>query len=81
MDVAKATALGAELSGLALPFIRAVVGDGVDGVLEVAERVRKTLESTMLLTSSRTLSELRRAPLLRSPAFDSEVHALEGAAR
>jgi isopentenyl-diphosphate delta-isomerase type 2 len=81
MDVAKATALGAELSGLALPFIRAVVTDGVDGVLAVAERVRKTLESAMIMTGSRTLDDLRRTPLRRSPAFEAEVRLLGDAAR
>jgi len=79
MDVAKATALGAELSGLALPFIRAVVTGGVEEVVAVAERVRKTLETAMLMTSSRTLPDLRRVPLVRTPAFDARVRALEDA--
>jgi isopentenyl-diphosphate delta-isomerase type 2 len=80
MEVAKALVLGAELAGLALPFIRAVVSNGVDGVLEVAERVRKTLESVMVLTSSRSLDELRQVRLLKTPGFDEQVRLLEEAA-
>ncbi|NBB90931.1 MAG: type 2 isopentenyl-diphosphate Delta-isomerase [Spirochaetes bacterium] len=80
MDVAKATAMGAELSGLALPFIRAVVSQGVEGVVEVTQKLRKTLETVMIMTSSRTLEDLRRVTLLRSPGFDKQVRALEQAA-
>lgn len=80
MDVAKAVTLGAELAGLALPFIRAVVTDGVDGVLEVAETLRKTLEGVMVLTGSQTLEDLRRVRLLRTPGFDEQVRLLEEAA-
>ncbi|MFO8063769.1 MAG: type 2 isopentenyl-diphosphate Delta-isomerase [Spirochaetia bacterium] len=80
MDVAKAIALGAEVAGIALPFIRAVVSDGVDGVLQVAERIRNTLESAMVLTSSPTLGDLREAHLMRSATFDDQVRRLEDVA-
>ena len=81
MDVAKAVALGAEMAGIALPFIRAVVSEGVEGVLKVAEHIRNTLESAMILTSSSSLAELREAHLLRSPTFDEQVRRLEETAR
>ncbi|MFP4205874.1 MAG: type 2 isopentenyl-diphosphate Delta-isomerase [Spirochaetaceae bacterium] len=76
MDVAKAVALGAELCGLALPFIRAVVTDGVDGALALCERLHKTIETAMVLTASHTLEELRGRVLLRSQRFDTLVRAL-----
>jgi isopentenyl-diphosphate delta-isomerase type 2 len=81
MDVAKAVALGAELAGLALPFIRAVVRGGVDGVLEVTEQLRMTLESVMVMTGSRTLEDLRRVQVLRTPGFNEQVRLLEEATK
>ena len=69
MDVAKAIALGAEAAGLALPFARAVVSDGYEGGLALAERIRAVLRSVMVLTGASTIAALRRAPMIRSERF------------
>ncbi|TVQ23837.1 MAG: type 2 isopentenyl-diphosphate Delta-isomerase [Spirochaetaceae bacterium] len=69
MDVAKCIALGAQSAGLALPFARAVVAGGVDAGLELAERLRAVLTTVMILTGSRSVADLRGAPLLRSREF------------
>jgi isopentenyl-diphosphate Delta-isomerase len=76
VDVAKATALGAAMCGVALPFIRAVFENGVDGVLAKIAELRKSLETAMLLTESRDISTLQGAPLLRSVEFSHRVEQL-----
>lgn len=80
LDVAKSVALGAVAAGLALPFVRAVVDGGYEGGLAVAERIRAVLTTTMVLTGSRTVGELRSAALIRSPRFEHEVARLGNAA-
>lgn len=69
MDVAKTIALGAEAAGLALPFARAVVSNGYEGGLALAERIRAVLRSVMVLTGSPTIAALRRAAMIRSQRF------------
>jgi isopentenyl-diphosphate Delta-isomerase len=76
LDVAKATALGAAMSGIALPFIRAVFDNGVDGVLAKIAELRKSLETAMLLTESRDIPTLQGAPLLRTMEFSHQVEQL-----
>ncbi len=80
MDVARSLALGAELAGMALPFIRAVVRQGVDGALAVIEEIAQVLRATMVLTGCADVPALRSAPLMRSAAFVDAVSALRTAA-
>jgi isopentenyl-diphosphate delta-isomerase len=67
VDVAKAIALGADLVGLAFPFLAAAT----ESAERVAERVRRIvteLEITMFCLGVRTLAELREVPIHeRSP--------------
>lgn len=79
MDLAKALALGAHVGGMALPFIRAVTERGVQGALDTIQEVRAVLETVMALTESRTVADLRKAPLLRSYAFDYALSTLREA--
>ncbi|MFW5785613.1 MAG: type 2 isopentenyl-diphosphate Delta-isomerase [bacterium] len=79
LDLAKATAMGARLSGFALPMVRAVIDEGVDGVLRYVERLETVLRNVMVLTGSRTLSDLRRCRLMRSRPFCDAVTALRSA--
>ncbi len=80
MDVARSLALGAELAGMALPFIRAVVREGVDGALRLIEEVASVLKAAMVLTASADVAALRRARLVRSAAFAEAVDALRSEA-
>lgn len=80
LDVAKSVALGAVAAGLALPFVRAVVENGYEGGLAVAERIRAVLTTAMVLTGTRSVDELRRAALIRSSRFEHEVERLESSA-
>ena len=76
LDLAKALALGAELGGLALPFIRAVKEGGAEAALAVIDTLARALRAVMLLTGSREVADLRRAPLLRDSVFAHAVAAL-----
>lgn len=73
MDAAKAIAMGAELAGLALPVIRAVVSGGDEAVVRLFRAMERTLRTVMLLTGSRRVSDLRRGTIWREPGFAAAV--------
>jgi isopentenyl-diphosphate delta-isomerase type 2 len=79
MDVARSLALGAELAGMALPFIRAVLGRGVQGALALIDEVAQVLRAVMALTGSADIAALRRARVIRSPQHVAAVEALRAA--
>ncbi|MDP9035211.1 MAG: type 2 isopentenyl-diphosphate Delta-isomerase [Myxococcota bacterium] len=62
LDVARAIALGATAAGIARPVLRALSAAGREGVMALLDRVEGELMAAMLLTGSRTLDSLRRAP-------------------
>jgi isopentenyl-diphosphate delta-isomerase type 2 len=76
MDVAKSVALGAVSAGMALPFIRAVARDGVDGGLALVRRVAEVLRTAMVLTGCLAVDQLQRIPLLRTQELDRVVAEL-----
>lgn len=76
LDLARATALGAELSGYALPMVRAVKRSGVEGVLRYIDRLETVLRNVMVLTGSRSLPELRGRRLMQSRGFRDAVTSL-----
>ncbi len=61
-DVARAIALGATCAGIARPVLQALTSGGRDGAIAFLANVEEELRSIMLLTGSRTLADLRRAP-------------------
>ncbi len=65
--VAKAIALGASAGGLAAPVLKAHRAGGMQGAHDFLERVIGTFRSLMLLTGSRTVADLQRAPLHLGP--------------
>ena len=80
VHLAKAVALGAGLGAMALPFIRAVMAGGTDGVLALIARIRHELRVAMTLCGAPTLAALRRAPVMQSAAFRHQVAELRRAA-
>jgi isopentenyl-diphosphate delta-isomerase len=62
LDIARAVALGATAAGIARPVLRALAAGGRAGATAFLEGVESELRATMLLTASRDLGALRRAP-------------------
>jgi isopentenyl-diphosphate delta-isomerase len=62
LDVARAIALGATAGGIARPVLQALRSGGRAGAVAFFERVEHELRAVMLLTGSRDLAALRRAP-------------------
>lgn len=69
IDVATAVALGASAAGIARPSLQALRQGGRDGVNQFFDDVERELCAIMLLTGSRTLSELRAAPRMITGAL------------
>ena len=76
LDVAKAIAMGAVMTACALPFIRALAHAGVEGVIDYARDIRAVLTAVMTLTASRSISELRRAALIKQPHLQQAARQL-----
>ena len=60
---------GASAGGLAAPVLKAHRAGGYDGVVAFLRRVVLTVRSIMLLTGSRTVADLQRAPRVLGPAL------------
>jgi len=60
--VARALALGASAAGIARPVLRALASGGRAGAMAALEAIESELRSVMLLTGSRDVMSLRRAP-------------------
>ena len=67
MDVAKAIAMGADMVGLAYPFLKAAL-ESADAVVEQIERTLRELRICMFCVGARDLAALRNVPLLERRA-------------
>jgi len=72
-DIIRALALGADLTGVALPFLRAWSRGGAAGVMEVGQDLTEGLRALMLLTGARDLGALRKIPRVLGPALQGWV--------
>lgn len=61
VDVAKSIALGADLCGMALPFLRVLKRDGPEGLGKFIDRIHRELKLVMFLTGSKNIEDLKRA--------------------
>ncbi len=66
LDAARAIALGAHLVGVARPVLKALRSGGPAAATAFLEQLERELRAAMLLTGSRNLSALRRAPRVLS---------------
>ena len=80
LDVAKAFALGAHAAGVALPVLRAYRAGGVAAAGDFIERLIAGLKTAMVLTGSRDLDALRRAPVVLGGRLREWVNAGGGGA-
>jgi isopentenyl-diphosphate delta-isomerase len=76
LDVAKAIALGADLGGMALPMFRAQQQGGVEGVQKAIGVVVRAMQQALLLTGSRSVTELRKKPKIISGELKDWLGAL-----
>ena len=67
LDIAKAIALGADIAGMALPFLRILEREGESGVKKFLQQVEFELKVAMFLVGAKNLTELKRAKYVLSP--------------
>ena len=65
IDVGRALALGADVAGLAYPFLRAAA-ESAERVVEAVRRLVHELTICMFCVGARTLADLKRVPLVHS---------------
>jgi isopentenyl-diphosphate delta-isomerase len=67
LDAARAIALGAEATGLALPLLRAFAAGGTAEVLNATAGLVESLQSIAMLVGAPTVAALREAPRVLGP--------------
>ncbi len=63
LDIAKLIALGADAAGMAIPFLFTIQKHSTDAVVEKIEEISYQLRLACFLTGSRSLMDLKKAPL------------------
>jgi isopentenyl-diphosphate Delta-isomerase len=66
LDIAKSIALGADMCGMALPFLRILKEKGKKGVEEFIDKVQMELKTAMILTGARNIAELKKSKYVLS---------------
>ncbi|MFH1229826.1 MAG: type 2 isopentenyl-diphosphate Delta-isomerase [Candidatus Aenigmatarchaeota archaeon] len=61
VDIAKSIALGADMCGMALPFLRILKEKGKEGVEEFIDKLQLELKTAMILTGARNIAELKKS--------------------
>ena len=72
LDVAKAIALGADVTGMAYPFLRPAT-ESADAVVATIERIVRELRVAMFCVGARTVEELKQVPVRRASG-ESHIH-------
>lgn len=65
IDVAKSIALGASMAGMARPLLKKLMKDGVKGLSDEIDFLKKELCLVMFLTGSNTIASLKQKKLIR----------------
>lgn len=71
LDVARALALGATGAGMARPVLQALDAGGIEAASALLQQVEDDLKTTMLLTGSKKIEDLRKAPHHLGPELRS----------
>jgi isopentenyl-diphosphate delta-isomerase len=66
IDIAKGLALGADAIGVAGYFLRILVEDGIEALLEEIKTVHNELSVIMTALGAKSISDLKRAPVIIS---------------
>jgi isopentenyl-diphosphate delta-isomerase len=64
LQMAKAVALGADICGIALPFLRILAKDGIAGVERYVEALERDFRLALFLTGCNNVAELRQTKVL-----------------
>lgn len=64
MDIAKAIALGADAVGVAGYFLKILITDGIEALIEEMKAIHDDLAIIMTALGARTINELQQAPLI-----------------
>ena len=75
LDVARALAMGATMTGMALPWLKAVYHEGFDAALQYGHTLIAQLRAIMTLTGSQNLDDLRQAPKILGPRLQRWLDA------
>lgn len=67
LDAARAIALGAELAGMALPWLKAAYNEGPEAALQFGQTTIQAIRIACLLTGSPNLDALQQAPRVLGP--------------
>ncbi|MGQ4833149.1 MAG: type 2 isopentenyl-diphosphate Delta-isomerase [Candidatus Asgardarchaeia archaeon] len=73
LDICKSLALGASLTGMALPFLKAVSRAGVDGGLELVSFIADQLKTCMFLVGAKTIADLKKTNVFIQPPLSEWV--------
>jgi isopentenyl-diphosphate delta-isomerase len=75
LEMAKAIALGARLCGAALPIYRAYRDGGTQAAVDLIHQLTDGLRTAMLLTGSRTLTDLAQQPIVLGARLKAWIDA------
>jgi isopentenyl-diphosphate delta-isomerase len=64
LHMAKAIALGADLCGMALPFLRVLSEDGIQGVEDFVDALERDLRNALFLTGCRRVEDLKNTRIV-----------------
>ncbi|WP_371802831.1 type 2 isopentenyl-diphosphate Delta-isomerase [Candidatus Lokiarchaeum ossiferum] len=70
IDIAKAISIGADMGGIALPFIQ-LIKNGPKEINEYISKLERDLKRVMLLTGSKNLKELQNIPKIIYPPLET----------
>ncbi|MBX7153281.1 type 2 isopentenyl-diphosphate Delta-isomerase [bacterium] len=65
VDIAKSLALGASMAGMARPLLKKLMNDGIKGLSDEIDFLKKELCLVMFLTGSDTITTLKQKKLIR----------------
>jgi isopentenyl-diphosphate delta-isomerase len=76
--MAKAIALGADLCGIALPFLRILTKGGISAVEKYVDLLKRDFTYALFLTGCRNITELKRARFYMQgrlkEIYDLDIH-------
>ncbi len=75
LDAARALAIGADIAGMALPWLRAAYDDGEEGARGFARRCLSALRTALALTGSQDLAAFRQTPRIIGPRLQRWIDA------